>query len=61
MKALKDRPKKELKINFEALDAIGKKQALINEYIEAGQEIPKELSKNFVSHPLSDDPYSSIK
>lgn len=39
---------------------VAEKFATINKYIESGQEIPKELSKNFVSFPLSDDPYKGI-
>jgi hypothetical protein len=33
---------------------------LINGYIERGEEVPKELTKDFITFPLVDDPYSSI-
>jgi hypothetical protein len=48
-------------INVVAVEAIGKKFELINYYIENGKEIPAELTKNFVTCPLSDDPYSTLE
>jgi len=48
------------RINVSAVEAIGEKFARINKYIQAGEEIPAELTKNFVTVPLSDDPYSAI-
>jgi hypothetical protein len=33
---------------------------LINKYIEAGEEIPTELSKNFVNCPITEDPYKDL-
>ncbi len=48
------------RININAVEAIGEKFATINKYIQAGEEIPAELTKNFVTVPLSDDPYSAI-
>jgi hypothetical protein len=48
-------------LNGEGLKAIADKFSKINALIEAGEPIPSELSKNFVSHPLSDNPYSQLK
>jgi hypothetical protein len=48
------------RINVNAVEAIGEKFARINKYLQAGEEIPDELTKNFVTVPLSDDPYSAI-
>jgi hypothetical protein len=48
-------------LNVQGLKAIADKFSKINAYIESGQPIPQELSKNFVSFPLSDDPYSELK
>jgi len=33
---------------------------LINSHIESGKEIPKELSENFITFDLTDDPYKDI-
>ncbi len=48
-------------INVVALQVVANKFALINNHIEKGEEISQELTKNFVSFPLSDDPYSEIE
>lgn len=48
-------------INVQTIEAIGNKFALINSYIEAGNEIPTELTKNFITCPLVEDPYSSLE
>lgn len=48
------------RVNIDAVEAIGEKFARINKYIQAGKEIPTELIENFVTVPLSDDPYSAI-
>ena len=45
-------------IDVQALDAVGQKFAVINKYIENGMEVPYELTKNFVTFPLSDEPFS---
>ena len=37
------------------------KMRAIEGYISRGEEIPAELSKNFVSFPLTDDPYIDIE
>ena len=39
---------------------IAEKFDLINSYIERGEPIPEELTKNFITFPLLDDPYSII-
>jgi len=52
--------RKSKNINIEAFNQMIEKHALINKLIEEGKEIPKELIKNFVSFPLSEDPYSDI-
>lgn len=51
-------PKKNPGIDVNALEAVGRKFALINKYIENGEEIPSELTKNFVTFPLSDEPFT---
>lgn len=43
------------------LESIGEKFAEINKHIEAGEEIPAELTKNFIIFPLCDDPYKDIE
>jgi hypothetical protein len=55
--------KKELnKIKIEeGLKKISIKFSEINKHIESGQEIPSELIKNFVSFPLTEDPFNSIE
>jgi len=53
--------KKSMGLRIEALRSVATKFSEINKYIESGKEIPAELSKNFVSFPLSDDPYSEIE
>lgn len=53
-------PGKRSRINSNAVEAIGEKFAIINQYVQAGEEIPAELTQNFVTVPLSDDPYSAI-
>ena len=52
--------KEKKKINVNALKAISEKFELINKYIQAGEEIPKELTKNFIHITLSDNPYIEI-
>ena len=49
------------KINIAAEEAIGEKFAKINKHIEAGEEVPFELSKNFIVFPLVEDPYKDIE
>jgi hypothetical protein len=39
---------------------VAKKFAKINKYIEEGKEIPKELTKNFITFELVDDPYKDL-
>lgn len=41
-------------------DVIRKKFTIIGGYIERGEEIPNELSKNFITCPLTDDPYIDL-
>lgn len=48
-------------LNAEALKNVADKFALIDSYIEKGEEIPQELTENFITFPLSDDPYSGIE
>lgn len=48
------------KINVEALEAIALKFDEINRCIELGIEVPEELTKNFITFPLVDDPYSEL-
>jgi hypothetical protein len=48
------------RINVNAIEAIGEKFARINKCKQEGKEIPSELIQNFVTVPLSDDPYSAI-
>jgi hypothetical protein len=43
-------------IDFSAYNALKEKYALIDSYIENGEEIPNHLTKNFVTFPLSDNP-----
>lgn len=43
-------------INVSAFEQLSEKFDQINSFIAAGKEIPKELTKNFVTFPLSDDP-----
>jgi hypothetical protein len=43
------------RIDFEAFSALKEKFALIDDYIERGEGIPKRLTKNFVTFPLSDN------
>lgn len=45
----------------ETVRSIAEKFSEINKYIESGKVIPAELSKNFVSCNLSDDPYSELE
>jgi hypothetical protein len=52
--------KRHSRINVNAVEGIGEKFAVINKYLQAGEEIPAELTKNFVTFPLSDEPYSAI-
>jgi hypothetical protein len=47
--------------NTDALKAVADDFSKINSSIESGNEVPPELTKNFVSIPLSDDPYSGIE
>jgi hypothetical protein len=47
-------------INLEAFNKLFAKFEKINSFIESGQDIPKELSKNFISFPLSDTPLFDI-
>ena len=54
-------PNKNLDISVNAFEVIGHKFEKINKYIQAGEEIPLELTKNFGTFPLSDDPYSGIE
>ncbi len=53
--------KKKPGINMKAFKKQVEKMKLIDSYIEAGKEIPAELSKNFVTFPLTDDPYSKLE
>lgn len=46
---------------IECFNGIGKKHALINSYIEKGEEIPFELRKNFITFPLIEDPYGFLE
>lgn len=48
---------KKVRIDVNALEAIGHKFAIINNHIENGREVPSELTTNFVTFPLSDDPF----
>jgi len=41
-------------INIEALGKIAEKFRIINQHILNGEEVPTELSKNFISFPLSE-------
>lgn len=43
------------------IKAIAEKFDIINKYIEDGKPIPNEYTKNFVTFPLSDDPYKDIE
>lgn len=54
-------PKKRKGIDVEALKSLAVKFSKINAFIESDQPITPELSKNFVSCTLSDDPYSKIE
>lgn len=47
-------------INIEALRSVALKFDEINRCIELGIEVPEELTKNFITFPLTDDPYSEI-
>lgn len=42
------------------LRKVAEKFNIINGYIERGEDIPEEYTKNFITFPLVDDPYSSI-
>ena len=42
--------------NIQTIEAVGQKFAIINKHIENGTEVPSELTKNFVTFPLSDKP-----
>jgi hypothetical protein len=59
--AMADNKKIKSGFNTEGLKAIADKFSKINFFIESGRPIPSELSKNFVSHSLSNDPYSELK
>lgn len=52
---------KEKGINVNAIESVAKKFAEINRYIESGEEVPSELTKNFITFDLSDDPYKDIE
>jgi hypothetical protein len=43
------------------IEEVGKKFAEINKYIESGQEVPHDLSKNFIAVKLTDNPLDSIE
>jgi hypothetical protein len=43
------------------LEEVGDKFFEINKYIESGQEVPHDLSKNFISINLVDNPLDSIE
>jgi hypothetical protein len=51
-------PEKKTGINVQALEDVGQKFATINKYLENGMEVPSELTKNFVTFPLSDEPFN---
>jgi len=57
MKANRPYSYKTPRISADAVIAVVKKHAAINKLIEAQAPIDPELSKNFVSFPLSDNPY----
>lgn len=40
-----------------AFEELSRKFDQINSLVVSGKEIPKELTKNFVTFPLSDDPF----
>jgi hypothetical protein len=44
-------------VNVKAFEELSEKFDQINSFIAAGKEIPKELTKNFVTFPLSDNPF----
>jgi hypothetical protein len=43
------------------IEGVGRKFAEINKYIESGQEVPHDLSKNFIKINLIDNPFDSIE
>ena len=47
-------------INIDKLKYLFDKFSNINRYIESGEEVPSELSKNFISFDLSDNPYEGL-
>ena len=48
-------------LNVEALNLVADRFSKINKFIESGKEIPIKLSENFVTFPLSDNPYKDLK
>jgi hypothetical protein len=48
-------------INIDGLKSISDKFSKINQMIESGKEIPSELSKNFITVDLSNNPHDSIQ
>lgn len=42
------------------IQKIANKHAKINKCIQEGKPIPKNLSKNFITFPLTDNPYEDL-
>lgn len=52
------KPAAQIGIDVEAFEALSNKFDQINDSIVTGNNIPKDLTKDFVTFPLSNDPYS---
>lgn len=55
---LGSKPVAEVGINLEAFETLANKFDQINDSIVTEKNIPKDLTKSFVTFPLSNDPYS---
>ena len=54
-------PSKSTKRKQELFDQAIKKQAEINSYYESGKEVPLEIRKNFVTCPISRNPFKDLQ